>query len=257
MKLKELYKDGNFVITAHRGASGLEPENTIRSFERAIEIGADVVEFDVRYTKDNELVILHDISLDRTTNGKGLLCDWDWKEAKKLTASHWRGTHDIGEHLDAPFAPEVHIPTLEETLYTLQGRTNLNIQLYAEKPDHLKRICALYDKLNLYESAFLMVTDFNVASQIRAINPLIHISVGESRDNIQLHLENKVDFIQPWRHLLTEDYLKELKASGLLANVFFANSEEEIDFLIRSGVGGALTDRCDIMAERRKVLLGK
>jgi len=61
-----------FLIVAHRGASAYEPENTIRSFERAFQFGADFVELDIRLSKDGILVVIHDEAVDRTTNGSGL-----------------------------------------------------------------------------------------------------------------------------------------------------------------------------------------
>src|SRR3989304_3787971 len=65
----------HIIIIAHRGASAYEPENTLRSFKRAFELGADMIEFDVRLSRDRHLVIMHDEKVDRTTNGEGLVKD--------------------------------------------------------------------------------------------------------------------------------------------------------------------------------------
>jgi glycerophosphoryl diester phosphodiesterase len=87
------------LIVAHRGASAYEPENTIRSFDNAFQLGADFVELDVRLSKDGSLVVIHDEAVDRTTNGSGLVRDLTLSELKLLDAGK-------GEK----------IPTLEEVL---------------------------------------------------------------------------------------------------------------------------------------------
>ena len=74
------------LIVAHRGASAYEPENTIRSFDNAFQLGADFVELDVRLSKDGSLVVIHDEAVDRTTNGSGLVRDLTLSELKLLDA---------------------------------------------------------------------------------------------------------------------------------------------------------------------------
>ena len=71
-------------IIAHRGASGYEPENTLRSFKKAMELGVDIIELDVHKCKSGELVVIHDFNLNRTTNGKGLVKDKTLAELREL-----------------------------------------------------------------------------------------------------------------------------------------------------------------------------
>lgn len=94
------------MIVAHRGASALAPENTISSFSRALEIGADAVEFDIHQSSDGKLVVMHDESLERTTNGSGLIRDTDSSSLKVLDAGSWYSPAFKGERM----------PTLEEAL---------------------------------------------------------------------------------------------------------------------------------------------
>jgi len=106
---------GNAVVIeviGHRGAAGLEPENTLRSIRRAIEIGVDRVEIDVRVTKDGRLVVIHDETVDRTTNGHGYVRDMTFEEIRKLDAGK-------GEK----------VPTLEEALNLTRGKVILQIEL--------------------------------------------------------------------------------------------------------------------------------
>ncbi len=99
----------------HRGAAGLEPENTLRSFQRAIALGCDMVELDVHVCKTGEVVVIHDATVNRTTNGRGQVADLTLAELKKLDAGK-------GEH----------IPTLEEVLRLCAGKTQVNVELKGE-----------------------------------------------------------------------------------------------------------------------------
>jgi glycerophosphoryl diester phosphodiesterase len=82
-------KVGKLIIGGHRGADGYAPENTMASFKKALETGADVIEFDVHLSKDDRCVIMHDELLDRTTNGRGYIREYTWAELSKLEAGSW------------------------------------------------------------------------------------------------------------------------------------------------------------------------
>lgn len=104
---------------AHRGASGSAPENTLAAINKALEIGADIVEIDVHLSSDNQLIVIHDNTLDRTTTLKGNVKDHSLKELKNADAGSW-------------FSPEFkneRIPTLDEVLYTINGKAILLIEI--------------------------------------------------------------------------------------------------------------------------------
>jgi glycerophosphoryl diester phosphodiesterase len=109
------------LIIAHRGASGQAPENTMAAFELAIELGADIIELDVRRSSDGALVVIHDATVNRTTTGdfRGAVADLTLAELKSLDAGSWRGEQFAGEP----------IPTLDEVLERLGGRTRFLIEL--------------------------------------------------------------------------------------------------------------------------------
>jgi glycerophosphoryl diester phosphodiesterase len=94
------------LVIGHRGAMGYRPENTLPSFEHALALGADCVEFDVHLTRDGAALVIHDDSVDRTTNGSGLVRDHTLAELKRLDAGSWFGPEYAG----------VRIPTLDEVL---------------------------------------------------------------------------------------------------------------------------------------------
>jgi glycerophosphoryl diester phosphodiesterase len=106
-------------IFAHRGASGLAPENTLAAIERAIGFGADGVEVDVHQTKDSVLVIIHDNTIDRTTGGTGRVMDLTFAQIRQYSAGHW---------FDDQFAGE-KVPSLDEVLALVNGRSRLLIEI--------------------------------------------------------------------------------------------------------------------------------
>lgn len=108
-------------IYAHRGDKGNYPENTLLSFRKAVEEGVDGIELDVHLTKDNQLVIIHDETLERTTNGSGFVKNYTLSELQQFQAN----TADLQD-----FSDELHIPTLREVLELLKPYpTELNIEL--------------------------------------------------------------------------------------------------------------------------------
>jgi len=106
-------------VIAHRGASSLAPEGTLAAYRKAIELGCDYVELDVRTTRDGALVCMHDRAVDRTTNGSGLVAD--------LTAAEIRAL-DAGSHFSPEFAGE-RVPYFEEALELCQGRIGVYLDL--------------------------------------------------------------------------------------------------------------------------------
>ena len=97
-------------VWAHRGASGYAPENTLDAFRKAVEMGADGIELDVQMTKDGELVVIHDETIDRVSNGKGWVKDYTYEELKKFNFNK--------THLE--YTKE-EIPTLEQELFSIRG----------------------------------------------------------------------------------------------------------------------------------------
>src|SRR5262249_57998109 len=93
---------GRPLVIAHRGASAVAPENTIAAFEQAITDGADAIELDLHLSRDDQLVVIHDASVGRTTNGSGSVRDRTLRELKRLDAGGWRGPKFAGQQLPTP-----------------------------------------------------------------------------------------------------------------------------------------------------------
>jgi glycerophosphoryl diester phosphodiesterase len=114
------------LVVAHRGASAEQPENTLRAFDAAVDLGADAVEFDVRMSADGNAVVVHDPAVDRTTGGHGLVRDLTLAELKGLRV---RSPHG---------GDQDEIPTLDETLALLSGRVAIDVEIknIPGEPDH-------------------------------------------------------------------------------------------------------------------------
>ena len=125
------------MIMGHRGAKALEPENTLLSIKRAMEIGVDAVEIDVQLTKDKEVVVIHDSTVDRTTNGKGPVGSYTLEEIKKLDAGK-------GEK----------IPTLKEVIEFVKDKVGLIIELKEEGTED--KVVGLINKHSLYGGAYVI-----------------------------------------------------------------------------------------------------
>lgn len=104
---------------AHRGAAAYAPENTIASYDLAVDMKADYIEIDVQRSKDGELVVIHDTSVDRTTDGSGKVGDLTLEEMKSLDAGSWKGEQFAGEE----------IPTFEEVLDRYHGKVGILIEM--------------------------------------------------------------------------------------------------------------------------------
>lgn len=111
----------NIYIAAHRGWSSHYPENTILAFQKALELEVDQLEFDLHMTRDDELILMHDHKVDRTTNGTGLVCDYTLAELKQLDAGSWKGEQFKG----------LQIPTFIEFMELIKDHPTmtLNVEL--------------------------------------------------------------------------------------------------------------------------------
>lgn len=111
--------NNDLVVIAHRGASSVAPENTLAAAEQGITYGADMIELDIHLTKDGKIVVIHDHTVDRTTNGTGTIADMTLEEVQKLDAGSWK---------DPKYADQ-RVPTLDEFLKLVNGRATVLIEI--------------------------------------------------------------------------------------------------------------------------------
>ncbi|MGC9355624.1 MAG: glycerophosphodiester phosphodiesterase family protein, partial [Mariniphaga sp.] len=212
-------------LCAHRGAMETHPENTIPAFREAVSAGAHMIEFDVQLTKDNELVVMHDATVDRTTNGTGKVSELTLAEIKKLDAGSWK----------TPEFKGLRVPTFREVLDEMPVNVWLNIHLKGagDAPKMIAEILKEEDRLH---QAFLACSA-EAAKQARSVEPGIKICNMERQESnleyVNRSIEMDADFIQ-LRGVITPefaDYAKALKENGIRINYFGTDSPQEIKML--------------------------
>ena len=152
-------------IVGHRGLAGLAPENTLASFREAVRIGADWLEFDVRFTSDGYPVIIHDGSLKRTSSGRGPVRARSLTDLRKLDAGSWFDNRFAGER----------IPTLEEVL-KLGSRVRLNVEIKARCAPARHAAQAVWSRIQeagLEDRTLISSFDLNILRALRDLDPAV------------------------------------------------------------------------------------
>lgn len=157
------------MLVAHRGASGSAPENTMAAFELAIAHGAKMIELDVQRTRDDRLVVFHDSTLRRTTNGKGRLARLTYDALRTLDAGSWFGKEFAGER----------IPLLDDVLAKLRGRVYLNIEVKstAVRDGTAELLIRCIHKHRMAGAVLISSFHHGVVKQIKAAAPDIATAV--------------------------------------------------------------------------------
>src|SRR5262249_40987676 len=152
-------------VAYHRGANRYAPENTLPAIKTAVALGADYVEIDIRTTKDGKFVLMHDSTVDRTTDGNGKVGDLTLDEVRKLDAGGWFGK---------PFAG-TRVPTLDEGLAALGDRTGVYLDAKDIAPEALRAAIAehgLFDRHVVYQSAEYCARLKKLDARVRPLPPL-------------------------------------------------------------------------------------
>ena len=240
------YWTGKFpvLVTAHRGFSGDAPENTLAAFRKAMEVGSDMIELDVRFSKDGQIVVIHDDTLDRTTNGRGKVSDYTLKELKQFDAGSWFG----------PQFSDERIPTFNEVLELAKGKIPVNIEIKDESPSRYK-ITDLADRaLQEVKKAGMagqvIFSSFYPSSleRIKERDPRIWVALLYHRDwNSLGEVTGGSAFsVVNLRHsFLTQEKIGRIHQEGMKVNTYTVNSEEEMERFIRWGVDGIITNHPD------------
>ncbi|HLD30097.1 MAG TPA: glycerophosphodiester phosphodiesterase family protein [bacterium] len=230
MKERHPFSSGKykFLKIGHRGAAGYEPENTLRSFRKAFELGTDMAELDVHLCKTGELVVIHDDTVDRTTDGKGPVSETTLRELKKLDAGK-------GER----------IPLLSEVLELLGGRTAVNVELKGrgsarETADVLKK----YVKTGWPPDLFL-VSSFSIEELLafRSIDRETRIGYCMDTKIPESRLKKLIFFsIHLSLDLATAANIRRFKREGYKVFVWTVNDRDTAARLIHAGADGLFSD---------------
>lgn len=239
---------------AHQGASHEAPGNTLAAFLLAIELGADGIELDVHLSKDGEVVVIHDFTLEGATDGEGLVRDKTLAELKDLDAGIW---------FDPAFSGE-RIPTLQEVFDAVGDRLLLNIELKTKaiRDDELvPAVVRLIEENHLLER--VVVSSFNpwAVWSVKRLNPWIPVGQLSAPDGPLLLRRSwlqrlmRLEAIHPHYTLVDSEYVRRARKRGCRVNVWTADDPGEMWQLMRMGVDLIITNRPDLL--RQVLLVGR
>ena len=221
----------------HRGYSSKYPENTMLSFKKAVEAGVDGIELDVQLTKDNQVVIIHDELVDRTTNGKGKVKDMTLSELQSLDASSvFAGKYGVNR-----------IPTLEEYFeYVKDLPIITNIEMKTGKYEYKPMEKMVYDMICRYKlQKKVLISSFNHYTILRMKEFAPELEYGFLTEDWIIDVGNYlkkygVQSFNPDFHNLIPEVLKQVQDYGIAINCYTVNDEEDVIALAKAGVDGII-----------------
>ena len=229
-------------IFAHRGFSLQYPENTMTAFRKALEAGADGIEMDARLTQDGQIVIMHDPTIDRTTNGKGKVRDMLLQEILGLDAGIKKGVVFENER----------VPMLEQVFAELGGKLLLNIELcnYDEGDNRqlANQTVELIEKYKLVDSVIISSFRFNNLVYVKDKNPGISCGLLAKQGLMGLFARNllnhsvSVDALHPYYTDVNAGLIRKEQQCGRKVRAWTVNDPQDIRQLYELGVDAIFTD---------------
>ena len=256
------FGDDKILLIAHRGGAGLWPENTLYAFEHAVELGVDVLEMDVQSTKDGELVVIHDETVDRTTNGTGRVQELTLAQIQDLDAGHtW--TPDDG--VSYPFRGQgLRIPALVEVLIAFPT-VRMNIEIKQRLV--VARLCRMLRDYGMTERVLIAAFDAQTMKEFRRLCPEVATAAAEKeiRTFYGLNVAHLGRFYRPPgealqvpeyhsdRHVLTRPFVRAAHGRNMDVHVWVVNDVNDMQRMVDLGIDGIITDYPD----RLKAALGR
>jgi glycerophosphoryl diester phosphodiesterase len=217
---------------AHRGASAYEPENTLRAFRRAVELGADMIEFDVRLSLDGHLVVIHDEDVARVTGEPGLVAEMTLAELKGLSITG-------GER----------IPTLTETIAAVGGEVELNIEVKA--PGLEEKLARLWIEGAEESDKGMLVScfDYTVLERLKALSPRLPIAflTVDLEEAQKAILKGEIDALHPLHTIVSEELVVMAHDRDVAVNVWTVDDPARMAALICCDVDGICSNRPDVL----------
>jgi glycerophosphoryl diester phosphodiesterase len=213
-------------IFGHRGASALEPENTMKAFTRAFKDGADGIEFDVRQTADGKIVVIHDATINRTSNGTGLVKNY---------------SYDVLLQFD--FGKKERIPLLNEVLQKFGKNYVLNIEI--KEPGFEKQLVIMVQELEIKENVIVSSFKKSVLKKIKELDSSLSTAYIFNLRKINLGKivkQIKIDAIHPSMHLVTTNLVKKSQLLNLPIRTWTVDDPQKALSLAKLGVNSIITN---------------
>ncbi len=207
------------VIIAHRGFSSLYPENTLISFRKALDTGVDFIELDIRLSSDNEIIVIHDETIDRTTDGKGRVDQLTLDQIRKYSAGKW---------FSESFSKE-KVPTLIEVFELIGKKTKLMIEI--KQPGIEDRLINLIECYDMTGNIICISYFLESVAEIKRLNPSIPIGIIKNCFDpgmLKDYLRANINMILTDYYQLIPNLLKICYINGLTLDVGTLNKEEDL-----------------------------
>lgn len=249
-------KNSRFWVIAHRGFSGRFPENTMLSFQEAARLPIDAIELDVHSTREGKIVVIHDPTLDRTTNKTGRVFDHSWEDLRRADAGYY---FDPTGEKHYPFRNKnVTVPLLEDVFKTLPEMKFI-IEIKQTLPAIEDSVYRLIRKYRMDEKVIVASEHLEPLARIRYVGD--HISTNLSREEakdfyhaFKLRLSSfyrgQGDALQiperyHLRQVVTSEFVKAVHRKGLIIHIWTVNDPADMKRLIHCGVDGIISDYPD------------
>ena len=229
-------------LCAHRGFSTVAPENSLPAFGSAVALGANEIEFDLWWTKDGEIVSIHDATLDRVSNGKGKVFDHTYEELQKLDFGSKTGQHFAG----------LKILRFEEILAKLSCHTIMNIHMKDVGKEwdeaHVKKVLRLIDAYDARAHVYFMSSCGPLQDQLARLAPDIPRCMGNSRhdmgrpDIVDMAIKHKCQMVQLFKPYFDQSTIDRAHAAGMRVNVFWSDDPAEAKKFLEMGIDTILTN---------------
>lgn len=237
------------LVLAHRGASGYAPENTIPAFEMAKDMEADGFELDVHLSADGHLIVIHDETVDRTTDGSGFVKDKTLKDLKKLDASYGQDAYR-----------RTRIPELGEVLELIRSTDlTVNIEIKSDiiqYPGIEEKCLKCVQNMGLLRKVIFSSFNHYSLARLRELSSEARIGVLYT-DGLyhpwQYALDLKADYLHPyWPNVFFNEYAEQAAKAGIGINAWTVNSVKTIRFCLEKGIG-IITNYPDLVSKERLV----
>ncbi len=235
----ETFNSVDYLVVAHRGASGIAPENTLSSFAEAIRTGAHFIEMDIQVTADGIPIVFHDKGLSRTTNGSGFASKLTYEELLKFDSGNWFSKKFTGEK----------IPTLEDVLDSVKNKILVNIELknLGTNPfPHIEKIIQIIENFNYSDKVVISsfyYEQLKIVKKIKSTIPTAIIRLPKDKRlpsviSKEFPFEGLVCSIEEINNEIVED----AKQNGLFLGIYTVNTASELEYVLKFDVKAIVTN---------------
>lgn len=229
---------------AHRGVSAHMPENTLPAFAAALALGADEIEFDIRLTKDDQMIVSHDDTLERISDGCGRLQDFTLEELKKLNIGGKHGWF-------------VSFCTPEEVFSQFANRIVFNMHVKEHGKDGLliRKIADLVKQYHAQDSVYFAASPTELAWMQKIAPEIERTAIQLPQDEIDIldmAKQYECTRVQFWNDMFDRSLIDKLHESGVKCNHFYADTQEDYQHYFEMGVDTLLTNKMDLAAQYKK-----